>query len=556
MTRIKGSKALMEILIDEGVEYVFGNVGTTEVLFLDALQDYPSIKYILGLHENVVLAMANGYSRASDKVGFINVHHAAGLANTIGLLHNSCVGGVKLVVTAGQQDTRMLMQEPTLSADLVQMASQFTKWSVEIARATDIPLVMRRAFKVVEQPPTGPVFVSIPQDTLAEDIDIELKPLSAPYPRTRPDPEAISKAVELLSQAKAPAIIIGDGVGKSQSMAETVRIAEFMGAQVYDHGWGDVNFPNHHPLYRGTLDTNSLETREILQAFDVLLVVGCTLFRPLFYVPEPLITSSTKLIQVSDNPWEIGKNYPVDVGILANPKMALAELSNELEEKMSASSRETAAVRTKGVETEARERRGAWEKVDGENWDSVPITIGRLAIELRDLVEPGTIFVAEYETGAVVIRRNLNLTEPGTFMCIRKGGGALAWGLPAALGVNLARPDRPVVAVLGDGATLFSIQGLWTAAHYNIPVTFVVGNNSSYRVIKLGLLRLVGKARSSKFIGMDITDPPVDFVGIARGFGVHAQRVQNPQDLRPVLEEALHLGKPALVDVAVERSVD
>ena len=274
MSMMTGKKALMELLRSEGVEYVFGIPGATEVLFMDGLEDYPEIKYILGLHEVVASGMAEGYARTSGKVGVVNLHTGPGVAAAMPMLYNAHLGGVPLLVTAGQQDTRLLMQDPALTGDLVGMASQFTKWSTEVLYAADIPLAIRRAFKIATHPPTGPVFVSLPQDVLEQDLDFESIPRAPSFTQLRPDQEAINRAVELLAKARTPAIIVESGVAKNDALPEVVNLAELIGARVYQPWMADVNFPVSHPQYLEDLDIGSLHAREILQSVDVLVAIG------------------------------------------------------------------------------------------------------------------------------------------------------------------------------------------------------------------------------------------------------------------------------------------
>ena len=206
MSEITGKEAVMQIMRSEGVEYVFGIPGATEAQFVDVMEDHPEIKYILCLHENVALGMAEGYARTSGKVGVLNLHTGTGLAAALPMLSNAYYGGVPLVVTVGQQDTRLLAEEPAMSDNLVKIAGPFVKWGTEVIHPEDLPVIMRRAFKVATHPPTGPVMVSLPLDVLANTFDFEYPPSSHSYTRLHPDDRSITAAVELLSAAQNPAI--------------------------------------------------------------------------------------------------------------------------------------------------------------------------------------------------------------------------------------------------------------------------------------------------------------------------------------------------------------
>ncbi len=286
--KMTGRAALMEIFRQEGVEYIFGIPGATEVLFMDALQDCPDIHYILGLHEVVVAGMAEGYARASDKVGVLNLHTNTGLSAALPMLANAFTGGVPLIITAGQQDTRLHAYEPHLTGDLIKIAAPVTKWGTEVTHVEDLPVIFRRAFKVATHPPTGPVFISLPQNILDNHLDFEYIKSGPAYTQIHPDPEAIKAAADLLSQAQNPAIVLQDGVAKSGAMSEVVQFAELIGSRVYQPWMGDVNFPVNHPLYAGDLDTTSLHTRDLLAKVDVLVAIGTALISPVFYLPQPL----------------------------------------------------------------------------------------------------------------------------------------------------------------------------------------------------------------------------------------------------------------------------
>lgn len=553
MTMMTGSKALIELLCNEGVEYVFGIPGATEVLFMDALEDHSEIKYILALHEVVVLGMAEGYSRTSGKVGVVNLHTGPGLAAAMPMLFNAHLGGVPLVVTAGQQDSRLLMQEPALSGDLVRMASQLTKWSTEVLYASDIPLAIRRAFKIATHPPMGPVFVSLPQDVLGQDIDFEYGPRVQYFPRLRPDREAINRAVELLATTQTPAMILGNGVAKAWALPEVVKLAELIGARVYNPWMSEVNFPVSHPQYLGDLDVGSLRTREILQSVDVLVAIGIPLFRQSVYLPKPLIATNTKVVQIDNDSWEIAKNFPVAVGIEGDIKVSVAELNDVLQERMSAQAHEGAKTRVKDIAKEKERTTEAFLKKALQERDHVPISVSRLMQELRDALKPDTFIVDDSWSCSATLYRSIDFSKPKSFQ--RAPGGSIGWGMSGSLGVKLAAPDRPVVAVVGDGSAAWSIQSLWTAAHYNIPVTYVICANASYSQVKIMKMRLMGEKAKGRFLGTNLDEPRIDFCQLAQAMGVHGQKVERPEELKEVLKSALESDKPAVVEVYIENAI-
>jgi benzoylformate decarboxylase len=332
-----------------------------------------------------------------------------------------------------------------------------------------------------------------------------------------------------------------------------VRFAEQIGAPVYQPWMADVNFPVHHPLYLGDMDPNSIATRDVLEKVDVLVVVGAMFFQQAIPTPKPLVPASTKVIQIDDNPWQIAKNFPVACGIEGDIKVALADLSEALEQKLTAAARTAVAERTKVVAAERRRMVEAFEKKIAAEWDDVPISGTRLMAELRDAIEPGTRIVDDCWSYSALLRRMLPLKELREYQRSR-GGGSIGGGLPMALGAKLASPDRPVVCVSGDGSAMWSIQTLWNAAHDSIPVTFVILSNAAYRQVRMMKTRVMGPQVKGRNLGTELSPPDIDFCSIARGVGLVARKVARPEELGPALAEALRSGVANLVEVAVDPS--
>jgi benzoylformate decarboxylase len=263
MTRHR-KRALIELLRAQGVEYVFGIPGATEIHFMDALEEAGDIRYILGLQEVVCAGMAEGYARATGRPAFLNLHTAPGLAAATPLLYNAQLGRVPLVITTGQNDSRLLQRDPHLSGDIVGIGRPFMKWGTEIAHAEDLPTTIQRAFKMAMQPPTGPVLVSLPQDVLEQEFDFAQSGGTPVYARLRPDTGAVRRAVEILSAAENPVVLVESGVARSQALDEVVEFAELVGARVYQNWMSDVNFPVSHPQYLGDLDLVTPLAHEVL----------------------------------------------------------------------------------------------------------------------------------------------------------------------------------------------------------------------------------------------------------------------------------------------------
>ena len=557
MATMTGKEALARMLIAEGVEYIFGNPGTSETPFLDVLQDYPELKYIQALQEGTAVGMADGYARATGRPAFANIHIAGGLANGISALYNAFRGGTPLVLTAGNSDTRMSLADPVLSGDLVEMTAQYTKWSAETLHASDIPMAVRRAFKEAKTPPTGPVFLSFPWDSMDNTADVDIAASSPGYFRTRPDTDAIARASQLLVQAENPVIVVGDRVAQSGAVAHVVRLAEQLGAKVYAEAFSEVNFPTGHGSYGGMLNLNNPATRQQFVGADVVLAVGANVFHSFLYISEPFLDSTTKLVHLDSSSTAMEKIYPTEVGILADPAAGLEELSDALDQDMSASVREAAATRAATWAEERRRSTQEYRRRIGSVWDQRPMPVERMMHELAQNTPPDTIIADESITSRAALMREFTFDEPGCFFGIR--GGALGWAMPGALGVKLANPDRPVLAVVGDGASLYTVQALWTAAQFNIPVVYAICNNRSYRILKVNMdiyLRRMrdDQHRQSEYVGMDFANP-LDLAAIAQGMGVAGERVEDPAALGPALRRAFDGGKPSLIDVSIDGSV-
>ena len=557
MPAMTGKDALVRMLKAEGVDYIFGNPGTSETPMMDALQDFPEVNYIQALQEGTAVGMADGYARATGRPAFANIHIAGGLANGISALYNAFRGGTPVVLSAGNSDTRMLLSEPTLSGDLVQMTRQYTKWSHEIHHAADIPVAVRRAFNEAKTPPTGPTFLSFPWDTMDVQADIDIVGSSHGYHRIRPDRDALEQASRLLSQAENPVIIIGDRIAQSGGVEQMVQVAERLGARVFAASFSEVNFPTSHPLWSGMLNTSSPATRRLLSGADVALAVGASIFSQFLYVDTPLLDPTTRLVHLDSSTSEVEKNYPTEVGVYADPATGLAELADALDQDMSGPAKEAAATRMAELGERRRRAQEQYQERLRERWDNNPIAVERMMHELAAAAPPGTIVADEAVTSRPAMMREFSFDEPGTFYGIQ--GGALGWAMPGALGLKLARPDRPVLAVVGDGASMYTVQALWTAATYNIPVVYAICNNRAYRILKVNmdiyLKRMLNEDdRVSEYKGMDFANP-LDLSAMAQAMGVQSAKISDPSEIGPAARRMFESGKPGLLDITIDGSL-
>ena len=554
MVRMSGKRALMEMLRAEGVEYIFGNPGTSEAPIMDVLEEYPDIKYMLTTQEGVAMGMADGYAIATGRPSFVNLHIETGLANGISLLHHAWEGGTPMVLTSGNKDVRKLAEGRT---ELSEMARLFTKWSVEVTHAEQVPGVMRRAFNEAKTPTTGPVYVGFSANALDDEAEVEILPSSMGYFRTGADIQAIDAAARMLVEASNPIIVVGDRLGKSVGTAEAVRLAELLGARVYAASYAGMNFPTNHPQFMGRVNPVLPPGRETLSQGDVVLAVGTNVFSGYFYFSGRALGPSTRLIHLDSAYNEVGKSEPTDVGIIADPKVGLHQLGDAVESAISGSFREAAKGRAALLATEKAATMERWDRDLKLRWDARPMTPARMMTELAQALPSETVISDDSITSRDAIHGAMEFTEPGSIYSER--GGAIGWGMGSTLGIKLAHPDRPVVGILGDGSAMMTIQGLWTAANSNIPAVYVICNNRSYRILKLNMNRykthiLNEDKPSSKYIGMDFPTP-LDMAAIANAMGVHGRTVEDPEELGPALKEALELGKPALLDVIIDGGI-
>jgi benzoylformate decarboxylase len=542
-------EAFLEILRSEEVSRVFGNPGTTELPFTDALAEVDDPSYVLGLQEGSVVAMADGYARATGRPSFASLHVAAGLANGLVGLLNASRSRTPIVVTAGQQDRRHLIADPMLSGDLVGLAAPVVKSAVEVREAYDLAPLLRRAFALAARPPAGPVFLSVPMDLLDEELAVGV-PARSPAPPPAPA-AGIGLVATLLVGAERPAIVAGDGVGREGGVAPLVEVAERLGAAVYHQPMNDgVNFPGGHPLYAGMLLPRHSAIRAALAGHDVVVLVGCHAFSPHHYSPGPAIPDGAVVVQLDSDAAEVGRNFPVAAGLVGNLPATLRRLAAGLAGRVPA-----AAARHAEAAVAASARRAAIEAEATSRYGPAPLDPLAATHALAAGLPPDAVVVEEAITAGIDLRKVFRPNRPGSY--VHTVGGGLGWGIGAAIGVRLGRPDRPVVAVLGDGCAMFGIQGLWSAARYGVPVTFVVMNNGEYRTLKDTLDTNGSRSTAlGRYVGLDLAPPALDWSAAARLFGIASVRVEQPDELREVVAGARRLDAPLLVEVPVRGHAD
>jgi benzoylformate decarboxylase len=544
----------MESLIAQGVSYIFGNPGTTESPIIDSLLDYPQISYIVTLHEGVAVGAASYYAQASGKTGVVNLHVAPGLGNAIGMMYNALKACAPIVVTAGQQDTRMRLRDPLLGHDLAAMAAPVTKWSVQAERADELALLLHRAFKVANDPPAGPVFVALPIDVMEQESDND--PV-APGTLHRAGPAAtagITEAAALLAGRQSPVIVVGDEVARFGAVAEVVALAEALGAAIWTEGIRvHACVPSGHPNFRSALGFDALSIRKAIEGADAVLLVGGPFFEEVWFSPGSPFPANAAVIQVEASSRRLAYNHGVQVGLIGDPKATLAALLAEVNGKVSAGYREAAARRNQALKALKDGDAAAQRARAQKRWDNTPISMPRVMADIASALPSDAIVVDEAITAGPDLARTLSFGKPGDYFGAR--GGGIGQALPGAIGVTLACPDRPVVAISGDGSSMYSIQALWTAAHHDLPIVFVILNNGEYRILKHNMdvyRQRFGAKPDRAYLHMDLGKPSLGFLDLAHGLGLTAERITAPGELTAALSRAIAAKRPHLIEVVIE----
>ncbi|MGR8921225.1 MAG: thiamine pyrophosphate-binding protein [Gammaproteobacteria bacterium] len=550
---MRGRQVFMDSLVAHGVDAIFGNPGTTENPLLDSLVDYPGIDYIVALHEGVAVGAANFYGQASGRPVVANLHVAPGLGNAVGMMYGALKACSPVVVTAGQQDTRMRLRDPILRHDLVAMAAPVSKWAVEVQHADEFGVIMRRAFKTALEPPAGPVFVALPIDVMEQETANGAQTAGVIYGATRPDPAGIERLAAALAASRNPAIVAGDEVAVSGANAALAALAERLGATVYSEFLrAQLSFAYRHANFRGRVPYTAGEIRELLAPHDLVLLLGGPFFEEVWFDAGAPLESGTIVAQIESAPSRLAYNFSLDLGLVAHLPAALEALNDALPAAQDAGQAEAARARQASLaaERDAMQERFAARVASAR--DTLPLAPALVLDTLGRRLPAGAILVDESITASAELTDAFDLDQPGDYHGER--GGGIGQGVAGALGVAVANPARKVVALSGDGSAMYSIQALWTAAHHELDILFVVLSNREYRVLKhnMDAYRARFDAVSDKpYQNMDLSHPELGFSEMAAGMGVAGRRVETLDAFVEALDEAFAARGPRLVDVVV-----
>ncbi len=512
-------EATYEVLRDLGMTTIFGNPGSSELPFL---KDMPAdFRYVLALHERAAAGMGLGYALGRNQAAFVNLHSIASAGNGLSALIDAHYFHAPLVVTTGQQDRRQIMAEPFLVSRAVDVVKPYVKWACEPLRAEDVPAAIARGYHLAMQPPRGPVFISIPMD----DWNKPCEPVVARRvsQSVSPDPAALEEVVRAIDSSRKLALIAGSQIEEDGAWNDAIALAERVNADVYAEPiaprWA---FPRSHRLFRGGLLPAQKPLADQLAEYDTVVVLGAPIFLYYAYVPGNAIRPGTKLFQITNSPQD------------ASAALAGTSVVGNI----------AAAAHYIGSRVKPNERPVAALPAPPDAPAEYPMTTGYLFSVLNKLLPHDAIIAEECPSSKGDLDRYIRLDEPGSFYSVRSG--ILGFGLPAAVGLQLARPERRVVCAVGDGSAQYSIQALWSAVQSKAPVIFVVVNNGNYSALKgFSNFTRVG----TNVPGIDI--PGIDMTKIAEGYGMKARAVERPEDIEAALKEAFASKCPCLVSVHV-----
>ncbi|GAA1869941.1 benzoylformate decarboxylase [Brevibacterium marinum] len=529
MTAVSVRQAVHELMAFHGMTTMFGNPGSNELPFL---KDLPA-RYILGLHEATVVAMADGYSQITDRPTLVNLHAASGTGNGLGALTNSAISRSKLVITAGQQVRDMIGPEVMLAnVDAAALAKPLVHQSLEPLSAADVPRAFSQSVFASER---GPVYLSVPYDDWDAEVPAaQINQLSRTVAKAGTiDPRVVSDLGDKLRTATKPVLVLGPDVDDEKTWETTIALAEAFDLPVWAApSLSRLPFPNQHPNFRGVLPAGIAPIGEILGAHDLALVIGAPVFRYHQWQPGQYLPETTELIQIGDDPAAAAR-APFGDALIADPVEAIGALAGEL-----------GATDRTPHEAHIQIEPAAASAIDGV------LHPEEVFASLRETMPADTRFVVESTSTNAAFWAQMDLRHSGSYFFPASGG--LGWGLPAAMGVALADPDRPVVAIIGDGSAHYSISALRTAVEENIPVIIVLLRNGTYGALDW-FADMLGVDKAP---GLDLGE--VDFVSIARGYQMRAEHVDSAADLDRSIAEAADRahrnGTPTFIEVSTEKT--
>jgi benzoylformate decarboxylase len=534
----KGKEKLIEQFIADGFRYMFGNPGTVEEGFLDALIKYPELKYITCLHESVAVAMADGFARKSGQLALVQLHSGVGLGNGIGMLYQAFRGHSPLVVIAGDAGIAYDAMDGQMACDLVAMAKPVVKWAAKVVHKDSVLRTVRRAIKIAQTPPRAPVFVSLPLDVLDEYNSEEVFATPQIDVNVSARAETVHGIAKILSKAERPLFIIGDGISFSGGKSGIEMLANAVGAKVYGADSSLVNFDHANRCWQGELGHMfGADSAEKVKDADVVLISGTYVFPEVFPSLQSPFARDAKIIHIDFDSYEIAKNHRVDIAVAANPKLVIDEVFKALENTLSQSERDNIDKRI-----------ALMKSVNITVPDTDNLT-GCFMKRLAAAVPVDAIIFDESLTASNYIGKYFIKSAGGEFFQTR--GGSLGVGIPGAIGIKLCTPEKTVICFTGDGGSMYTIQALYTAARYGIGVKIVILNNHSYQLLKNNLARYWRDRRLEKHDFPDCfsLENHVNYAELSKSMGVAGIRVLNKEDIDLAIGLMLKDDSPFLIEL-------
>lgn len=539
-----GNEKLIEQLLADGCYYMFGNPGTVEQGFLDAMGKYPSFKYITCLQESIAVAMADGYARKTNRPAVVQLHSGVGLGNGIGMLYQAMRGHSPLIVLAGEAGIRYDAMDAQMACDLVKMAEPVTKWSGRVLHKDSLLRLLRRAVKIAMTPPMGPVFLSLPLDVLGDDntesvypsVRINMDNVPSCY-------EDIEKTANLLINAKKPLFIVGDGISFSDGQADLERLADIIGAYVWGADSSLVNFNRSSYLYQGELGHMfGFTSYEAVKDADVILIVGTYVFPEVFPMLDNPFREDAKIIHIDLDTYEIAKNHGVTIAIASNPAHTIRCIADNIIRSINEGQKYKVNIRKDEMKRK--------KKLSYDNYDDSDI-LSQFCSSLKKSLDDKFVIFDEALTASPIINHYFQMEKPGTFFQTR--GGSLGVGIPGALGIKLAAPEQRIIAFTGDGGSMYTIQSLHTAARYNIGAKHIIINNGSYKLLKDNIDEYW---KENNIIPHTYPDcfslkPEIDFVKLSEAMGVKARMLSDKNDVEEAVIWLTEDDEPALLEIRV-----
>lgn len=534
--------ALLEQFEADGIVRVFGNPGTFEQGFLDALADHPRLSYIMGLQEAAVVAMALNSARFGRRGEVIQLHAGVGLGNAIGMLIDAHRAQIPLLVYAGENRAGLEPFDGFLAGDLVALARPVVKEAIRITAPDQLPRLVRRAWRLANTPPRGPVLLAIPMDVLDAPTAAAVHPTDLPTPALPPR-EVAERIADALARAVRPLILLGDNAAWGHAHEGAIRIAERLGCRIYGLNLTLAGSLLAHPLFGGIFSpTSGALVAKVTREADAILAAGSVLGTEIFPLPDAdYLAPGARLFQVDPDPRQLGLNVSPEIALACEPRHLLEAVADALD--------------ARGVKAGAKPDVMTPFALSPPR-PSGPIPPDRLMAIVAEALPLHAIVTDEAMTASETLRRALR-SRPDVLYhsCISRGLGS---GWPAGIAAKLHHPERPVLAVSADGAAMYILATLWTAANLHLNVTFLVCNNQSYRVLKLNLRdywQQLGQPARAYPGSMDLDDPPIRFDRLAEGMGLKGWRVEDEASLQDVLAHCFSTPGPHVVDARMDGMV-